>query len=292
MNIYETVTAKLLEALERGSIPWRQPWKPSSKGARIPSNLASGKAYRGINVLLLSCSPYQSREWLTFLQAKERGAHVRKGEKGWPVVFWKFDERADSAGDNKRMAFMRSYTVFNVEQIEGLPADLPFDAPAFDAIEAAEQVKRGYFEQARAPRLYHAGGSAYYSSGPDEVVMPAPHTFKTPEFYYSILFHEMGHSTGHASRLNRPLGNHFGSQDYSKEELIAEFSAAFLCAECGISNEYTETNTTAYLQSWMRVLRSDKTLAVSAAQRAQRAADLILGRIAAEAPAEAEAVAA
>lgn len=280
-DVYSTVTNKLIEAMQAGFIPWRKPWRATGHGARVPSNLLTGRMYRGINVWLLHCAPYQSNEWLTFNQARDKGAHVRKGEKGWPVVFWKFDQEDKESG-RRRSVLMRSYTVFNTEQIDGLPGELPFDAPPFDSIAAAETVRAGYFDRPGAPQLFHAGGQAYYSPAKDEVVMPAPHTFIGREEYYSTLFHEAGHSTGHSGRLARDLDGNMGSQSYSKEELIAEFTAAFLCAECGISNESTEQNSAAYLQNWLQVFKGDKHIAVSAAQRAQRAADLILGRAAVE----------
>jgi antirestriction protein ArdC len=185
--------------------------------------------------------------------------------------------------------------VFNVEQIEGLPQSLPFDVIPFDPIESAQRIQDTYLSAAGAPSFRHGGDSAFYSPSDDRIVLPHPQAFAKREGYYATFFHEAGHSTGHASRLDRKDGMHniFGSHLYSKEELIAEFTSAFLCAECGISNEYTEHQSVAYLQSWIRVFKDDKTIAVSAAQRAQKACDLILGRgAAAAAESEVEAVAA
>lgn len=281
MNIYEQVTERLIAAMESGRIPWRQPWKSTGQGGSLPFNKQSGKQYRGINIWLLGCAPYSTNGWMTYKQAQAQGGQVRKGEKGWPVVFWKFDKDEETG---KKSVLMRSYTVFNLDQIDGLPQPLPFELPPFNPIEAAQRVQDAYTAGPSAPRLRHGGDSAYYSPSSDEIVMPRPETFFQPEGYYKTYFHEAGHSTGHSSRCDRKDGMHnfFGDHLYSKEELVAEFTAAFLCAECGISNEYTESNSAAYLQSWIRVFKNDSKVAVSAAQRAQKACDFILNRIAGE----------
>jgi antirestriction protein ArdC len=284
MNVYQTVTDRLVEAMQAGKIPWRQPWKARARGGSLPINHASGKQYRGINIWLLTCAPYSSNSWMTYKQAAERGAHVRKGEHGFPVVFWKFDkERNAETGKFDTSVLIRQYTVFNVEQIEGLPLELPLDLPAFNPIDSAEKIKSDFLSSSNAPHLEHHGAEAFYSPSADKIVMPDPRTFFKPEGYYTTFFHEAGHSTGHTSRCDRKDGmaNFFGDHLYSKEELCAEFTAAFLCAECGISNEYTESNSVAYLQSWISKLQSDPKIAVMAAQRAQKAADYILGRSAA-----------
>jgi antirestriction protein ArdC len=279
MNVYETVTERLIASLEAGRIPWRQPWKASAEGGCIPFNRHSGKSYRGINIWLLGCAPYSTNGWMTYKQAAEQGAHVRKGEKGWPVVFWKFDRNKDTeTGEQHSSVLMRQYTVFNVDQIEGLPQSLPFDLPPFNPIESAQAIVDKYFSSKGAPTLAHGGDSAFYRPSTDSIQMPKPETFFKPEGYYTTLFHESGHSTGHPSRCDRKDGmnNFFGDHSYSKEELTAEFTAAFLCAHCGISNEYTETNSAAYLQSWIRAFKNDSRVAVSAAQRAQKACDFIM----------------
>jgi antirestriction protein ArdC len=276
MTIYETVTNRLIEAMESGRIPWRQPWKSRGEAGGLPYNHHSGKQYRGINIWLLACAPYSSNAWMTYKQAQDKGAQVRKGEKGFPVVFWKFDDDEDTG---KKSVLMRSYTVFNVDQIDGLAQPLPFDLPAFDPIESAQKLQDAYLHSPGAPVLRNAG-AAYYRLCGDEIGMPRPETFFRAEGYYQTFFHEAAHSTGHPSRCDRKDGmnNFFGDHLYSKEELVAEFAAAFLCAECGISNEYTEANNAAYLQSWIRVFKNDSKVAISAAQRAQKACDFILGR--------------
>ena len=279
MNIQEVVTDRIIAALDNGIIPWRKEWTASNA---LPSNYITKKPYRGINTWMLLCSEFPSNEWMTYKQAQSIGAQVRKGEKGSPVVFWKFDNvKIDKAtGDEKAWAFAKQYTVFNVAQIDGLPASLPFDAPVFHPLEAADALVSIYLASASAPQFAHDGGNkAFYSPTYDKVSMPARESFHNSEGYYSTLFHEFAHSTGHASRLDRftDTNMQFKSESYSKEELIAEFAAAFLCAESAITNAESETNSVAYIQGWLKALKNDKTMAMQAAQRAQKAADYITG---------------
>lgn len=283
MNIYDAVTERIVNQLEQGVIPWRKEWK-STGPSSLPFNKISEKPYRGINVLLLLCSGFNDPRWLTYKQAQGIGAQVRKGEKGTPIVFWsKFvGTKTDSkTGDSEErmIPFARQYTVFNIEQCDGITADLPIDAPIFEPIPAAQGIADDYLKRASI-ELRHGGDRAFYHPRLDYIQMPIPGSFVTPEAYYSTLFHEAGHSTGHASRLDRDFkgGTTFGDCDYSKEELVAEFTAAFLCGEIGLSNERLELNHAAYIQGWMRALKNDKKMLISAAQKAQRAADLVLNR--------------
>lgn len=290
MNAYETITARIIASLESGVVPWRKEWKASAAGTAFPHNKLTGKSYRGINVLSLLCSPYQSSAWLTYKQAQELGAQVRKGEKGSPVVFWKFDRKGakDDGGEavvvddrkDRSAPFMRTYTVFNVEQVDGLQDALPFEAPEFNAIESAQSIVDAYLAGASHPTLAHGGDRACYSPARDHVQMPNAGCFTTAEAYYCTLFHEFAHSTGHDSRLKRKIDNHFGTADYSDEELVAEFSAAFLSAESHISSDELLDNSAAYIHGWLDKLRNDSKIAIYAAQRAQKAADFILGRFA------------
>lgn len=285
MNVYETITNRIIESLDKGIIPWRKEWKAGAN-VSTPTNYTTKKPYRGINVFSLLCNEFSSNEWMTYKQAQDAGFQVRKGSKGSPIVFWKFDSKENTeTGENERFAFARGYTVFNVEQIDGIPLSLPLDdAPAFEPIQAADSMVDGYL--ARGPQLAHDGGNkAFYSPTFDKVSMPKRESFTTPDAYYSTLFHELAHSTGHETRLKRLDGVgqfSFGSESYSKEELIAEFGAAFLCAQTGIVNPSVTDNHTAYIQNWIAVLKNDKNMAVQAAQRAQKAADLIRGIQAAE----------
>lgn len=292
MNAYEAVTARLIERLESGVIPWKQPWKNTARGAYLPTNFRTGRGYRGINLAMLLCSGFRSQQWMTYKQAAELGAQVRKGERGTPVVFWKFagrEERELEAVAGHRSAPMcRTYTVFNVDQIDGLPAELPFDSMPFDAIESAQRIVDAHLSSPSHPELKHGGATACYIGAYDAVYMPEPHTFRSRETYYCTLFHELGHSTGHPRRLDRDMSGGFGSKKYASEELVAEFSAAFLCAESGIVSDDLDAHNAAYIQSWLKTLREDSRVAVMAAQRAQKAADFILGRSAAPAAIEAE----
>jgi antirestriction protein ArdC len=288
-HIYEVITDRIISSLESGVIPWRKEWKTTGEGfGAMPVNFATKKPYRGINVLTLLCSGYSSRYWMTYKQAQELGGHVRKGEKASPVVFWKFSKETDKkTGEDKEFAFAKQYSVFNLEQIDGLEQvdgvkpTLPFDAPQFDAIAEAAAIADKYLTSANHPTLGHGGNKAYYSPGADHVQMPIQTAFSTSAAYYSTLFHEFAHSTGNKSRLDRVelvKMAALGDEDYSKEELVAEFTAAFLCAESGCANDAILTNAAAYIQGWMRSLKNDRTLAISAAQKAQHAADYILDR--------------
>jgi antirestriction protein ArdC len=287
-SIYQTVTDRIISSLKAGVIPWEKPWKtPRFTGGPFPRNFYTGKPYRGINVLLLWSSDYSSPFWLTFRQAQELKGHVRKGEVGTPIVFYKQlpeDRKKQAAKDedeDERAPFLLChYTVFNVEQCDGLSLpeiEQPTTAPEVDEDELCEGIVTGW---ANRPALHLTSPTeyrAYYRPGTDSVHMPARSRFVDAPHYYSTLFHELVHSTGHSSRLNRTFGDHFGDDLYSNEELVAEMGAAFLCAIAGIANEHTDRNTTAYLQNWISKLEADNRLIIHAAANAQRAADCILG---------------
>jgi len=273
-SVYEQITERIVALLEKGTVPWRKPWKANSG---LPRNLVSKKAYRGINVLLLHAMSYESPFWLTFRQAMELGGSVRKGEKACPVVFWKQHEVEDKeTGEKEKIPMMRFYYVFNVAQCDGLknipaPVETPFSAPTKPEEIVAFMPKR--------PEIKHGMRKAFYSPGEDIIAMPDRERFDDEAGYYATLYHEMTHSTGHRSRLNRPTlteSEGFGSNPYCKEELIAEMGAAFLCGQAGIA-ERTEENSAAYIQNWLEALKNDKSLIVQAAGQAQKAADFILG---------------
>ncbi len=277
MNVYEQVTARIIELLETGSIPWKKPWL-SNDG---PMNLISKKSYRGINSFLLNCSPYSSQYWLTYRQAAERGGQVRRGEKSTSVVFWKWLDCKMPPGeeDNEatgKVPLLRYYNVFNLDQIDGMdpPVEEQSDNP-FSPIEQAEQVINN---MPHRPLIQYGGDRACYSPTLDCIKLPKQGAFKSPEEYYSTAFHELSHATGHSSRLGRKgilEPSYFGSHDYSQEELVAEFGASMLCGYAGIEQQIIE-NSAAYIQGWLKVLKNDKKLAIVAAGQAQRAADYIL----------------
>ena len=287
-DIYTTITDRILAALEAGRVPWQKPWD-ARQGS--PRNLISGKAYRGVNLLLLAnegATPF----WLTYRQASQLGGYVKKGERGELVVFWKFmakasaseegETEADESPRSSQYALAKAYTVFNARQCE-LPEEWtakaeiqePEQTPA-QKITACDEI---ITTMQHRPALEHGGGRAFYRQSVDRVTMPKPETFINPEHYYSTLFHELTHATGHPSRLDRPTltdAHRFGDTNYSKEELVAEMGAAFLCGVSGIDN-HTGDSSAAYIQGWLSVLKDDKRLLIQAASQAQRAADLILG---------------
>lgn len=279
-DAYAKVTARLIAELEGGRVPWHRPWVPSQ-----PVSI-HGRHYRGINAVLLSfLSPYASPVWLTFNQARERGGCVRKGEKGMPVILFKVSDRdradADDASDERKARlFATTYTVFNVEQCDGVELPKRLQGPAGAREIVSGDVIAERFLGAGGPSLEHGGSRACYSPSLDSVRIPTRAAFKSSAEYYSTLFHELGHSTGHASRLNRDgiaKFDSFGSHQYSREELVAEFCAAFLCASAGIENARTVENSAAYLRYWLKAVKEEPGVLVRAASQAQKAADLILG---------------
>ena len=284
-DVYQVITDRIIGLLEKGVVPWQKPWQG---GEQMPRNLVSGHEYRGVNVFLLHAMMYQSPFWLTFNQAREMGGHVKKGERASPVVFWKrLQVAAPGEPDGKKtIPFLRYYSVFNVVQCEDIPAD---KIPALSdskrehcPIQAAESIVAAMPQK---PEIKHGGGRACYSPSLDSVTMPLPETFRSGQDYYSVLFHELTHSTGHASRLNRKgidssggEWSAFGSTPYAREELVAEMGAAFLSGHAGIV-ERTLDNSAAYIQSWLARLKDDCKLVVQAAAQAQKAADFILGKV-------------
>ena len=280
-DAYEAITARVIAALEEGTIPWEKPW--ISVRGEFPTSLQTGKPYRGVNVWMLSLTAqlagYSSPYWVTYKQAKERGGSVRKGEKGTQVVLFKpiskEIEGENGETEEKTWWLLRSFTVFNLDQTDGIEMPQEEPLPERDPIHDCEAIVTGYLQ---GPDIRHGGNSAHYSPSLDYVQMPKSGQFDSSESYYGTLFHELAHSTGHKDRLNRdtltsPLP--FGSEDYSKEELIAEMSAAMLSGVAGI--EVPVERHAGYIQHWLKVLKDDKKLVVQAAAKAQKASDLILG---------------
>jgi len=273
MNVYEVITARILESLANGVAPWRRAWTTET-----PKNLVSGKDYRGVNVFLLQASAFESSYWLTFKQAKDLGGIVKRGERGCPVVFWKVTEKQESNGKISKGFLLRYFTVFNIQQTEGIEAP---EGTTFRLIDEVEECERIVASYANPPRIDHGGGAAFYVPSQDRIQIPGRKTFSSVPEYYSTIFHELIHSTGHTSRLARKGvadSSRFASHEYSFEELIAECGAAFLCAEGGISPS-TIDNSAAYLGSWIKKLKSEPRWIVEAASHASKAADLILGKV-------------
>ncbi|QDS99308.1 ArdC family protein [Adhaeretor mobilis] len=284
-DIYQEVTSRILELLDAGVAPWRRPIKRSAHGDGMPKSFSTGKNYRGINVFLLAMTSwahgYESDYWATFNQVKKNQGAVKKGEKSTLVVFWKQATTKDKeSGEEITIPVLRHYNVFNAEQCEGVNApdqvDEEVQAEPFIPIEEADSIVTNY---ANGPLVVHIGSAAMYLPSTDTVRIASPDRFEARESYYATLFHELVHSTGHKSRLNRGLNEApapFGSLDYSKEELVAEMGAAFLCATAGISPPTIEQSA-AYIDGWRKKLKDDKKLVVQAAGQGQRAADHIQG---------------
>ena len=277
MNVYEIVAEQVIKQLEAGVAPWRKPWR-----CEPPCNLVSGKEYRGINPFLLASRGYGSRYWLTFNQANKLGGHIRKGEHSSIVTFWNIGEEktirnSDGVERKSKPILLRYYNVFNVEQTEGIADKLGLgnSAPRVPSIEQCEAIVTG---MPNRPAMQQ-DSRAWYRPSNDTVGMPSKKLFHSSEEYYSTLFHELTHSTGHSSRVGREgieQLNTFGSESYSREELIAEMGAAMLCGVTGISPA-TIPNSASYLQHWITRLRGDSKLLISAASAAQKAADYIRG---------------
>jgi antirestriction protein ArdC len=290
---YKAITRSILASLKNGSVPWQKPWKAPRRGfnPNVQHNAVSGRPYRGMNVITLWAESaengYESNAWMTYKQAQKLGGNVKRGQSGTTVSFWKFEEVEEVDPVTKktkrtRRVTLRMFYVFNLDQTEG--CKLPkrkasgADEEPFDVIELAQGVADNYVQNGGPSLAYDGIDSAYYRPATDAVHVPEFKQFNSPGEAYATLFHELGHSTGHESRLDRldpgvKLAA-FGSEDYSKEELVAEFTAAFLCAETGIDN--TRDNSVAYIANWLRVLDNDPKMAMQAASKAQKASDLIL----------------
>lgn len=275
MNVYEVVTERILTALKAGVVPWRQPWV----GGEAPKNLVSGKPYRGVNVLLLSASMYDTPYWLTYKQCAERGGQVRKGEKATPVIFWKVGDRKEispKTGRPEKSFILRYYNVFNVAQCDGIDYPASTMSADFSPIPACEAIVAGWEGK---PVIDHKGSRACYSPQIDWIYMPCRDRFVQEEDYYVTLFHELTHSTGASHRLNRKGVTDvasFGSHSYSFEELVAECGASFLAGKAGILHR-TLDNSVAYISNWIQRLHSEPRWIVEASSQAAKAADLILG---------------
>lgn len=284
MKVEDVITDRIIKQLEAGTVPWHKPW---SGGEDAPKNLVGKKKYRGINAFLTACSSYASPYWLSYKQCTELGGKVKHGEHGTPVIYWNWKEvkKDDSEEIEKSIPFMRYYTVFNLEQCEGIPDGKIPTKPEnvlndFDRIQDCEVVVA---EMPKKPEIKHEKQAAYYAPSPDYVNMPKFETFNSPQEYYSTLFHELTHSTGHKDRLARKCiddcggWSAFGTAPYAREELVAEMGAAFLCGHVGIENK-TLDNSAAYIASWLKRLKNDSKLVIIAAGQAQKASDFILGR--------------
>ncbi|MDX8527862.1 zincin-like metallopeptidase domain-containing protein [Mesorhizobium sp. MSK_1335] len=286
-NLYDDITNKIISQLEAGHFPWVQPWGSAAAKAplSLPKNASTGRAYSGINVLILWGAViergYPTQSWLTFRQAVSLGGNVRKGERGITVVyadrFVPGEERnraEETGGDARAVPFLKRFTVFNTEQCEDLP-DAIAVSPLSPGLELIEPRVRALIEATGIK--FHIGGSkAFYSPSHDRVQVPPPQAFFEPIDWHRTALHELGHATGHRSRLARDLSGTFGTRRYAFEELVAEISAAFSCASLSIVPTVRHAD---YIGSWLEVLREDNRAIVRAASRASKAADWLLGHL-------------
>ena len=293
-DIYAQVTNAIIAELENGIIPWQKPWQNGTVAGCISHT--SGKPYSLLNQMLLG---WRAGEWLTYGQIQAEGGRVKQGEKSSMVVFWSFVEKVvktekieehDDAGEVvgtetrdciKRYPILKSYAVFHIDQTEGIKPKYNNTATTFehDACEVADQIIADYVNREGLKLEIKNTNRACYSPFFDKVEVPEMKQYKIREEYYSTLFHELMHSTGHERRLNRDTLTKlaaFGSETYSKEELVAEMGAAFLCNAIEISCEKAFKNSAAYIQGWLHALKDDKHLIVSAASKAEAAANYIL----------------
>lgn len=276
-DIYQEVTDRIIAQLEQGVIPWHKPWIISGTACAI--SRSTGKPYSLLNQLILG----RPGEYLTFAQCQKEGGRVKKGEKSSMVVFWKWIEQEDEENPDKvkKIPFLRYFSVFHIDQCEGIkPRHEIAAAPqAIEPDAAADAIIADYLKRSGVKLIHHEGDRAFYSPSTDSVTIPTLAQFKELAEYYSTAFHELTHSTGHASRLNRLTKVAcFGSEDYSKEELVAEIGAAALVNHAGLETSNSFKNSAAYVQSWLKALRDDKRLIVSAAGQAEKACNLILNQ--------------
>ncbi len=268
-DAYQVVTDQIVKALEAGTRPWTKSWAGGSGGLPLRHN---GKPYSGVNILILGLSGFTNPYWMTFKQAQEYGGKVRKGSTATKIVFFKPLKIEDKVtNEEKSIPLLRTYNVFNAEQIEGLPERF---YPGEEVRNQGERIEAAEAFFAGRTNLVHEGGQAYYRPSLDQIVMPAFEKFDDPEAYYSTLSHEFIHWTGHKSRLDRDLKTSYGTKDYAREELVAELGSAFVMHTLGLSAEPREDHAE-YLAEWLKVLKEDKRAIFRASAAAQKAADFL-----------------
>jgi len=275
-DLYQAVTDQIIAALESGVAPWVKPWNSTEPHGGMPYNAISGKAYRGINVALLGMHPYPTSAWMTFKQAKDIGANVTKGEHGRLIVFFKpfavkdRNAKPDADGNQaeRMIPVLKCFHVFNVAQIENLPAKYSASTP----VHAVTEPMKAANVMAQAT-VIRGGDRACYSPALDTIRLPMPEQFRSIADYEATALHELTHWSGHSSRMAREYGKRFGDQAYAREELVAEMGAAFLCARCGIDGKLQHPE---YIANWLAVLKQDKRAVLTAASHAQKAVDYIM----------------
>jgi len=275
MDVYKIVNDRIIGQLEKGTVPWRKPWTE----AGLPQNLLTKKYYQGINMLLLGMENYEHNLFITFQKLQEIGGKVKKGEKGHMVVYWnqvenKEQKPGDENQDHKKKSILRYYYVFNISQCEKIPEKYLPVARETKELPTCESIISAMLH---CPPIRHKENNAFYNFKDDFVNMPKKKSFKNDASYYSTLFHELVHSTGHESRLKRETLNQmaeFGDFNYSQEELVAEIGTCYLQSHAGITSEFQQS--AAYLQGWLAQLKGDKKFIFQASRAAQKAVDYIL----------------
>ncbi len=282
VSLYEEITAKIVRELENGTVPWVKPWASSNAPLGMPRSASTRKFYSGVNVLILWMAViehgYRAQEWLTFRQAQALGGSVRKGEHGTTICYADSfipkaeRERAREQGeDPSAIPFLKRFTVFNVEQCDGLPAHVRPKPPILSEITLCPDAE--HLIAATGARIVEGAGEAFYHRGDDLIRIPSREAFVSTSDFYCTVLHELGHWTAHPSRLGRDLQNRFGSEAYAREELIAELTSAFLCAHLGIVPQVRHAD---YLANWLQILTSDPRAIFHAASQASKASDFIL----------------
>ncbi|MBT0670446.1 DUF1738 domain-containing protein [Novosphingobium profundi] len=281
-SLYGEVTARVIAELEEGRLPWVQPWDKARCACTMPHNAVSGRVYSGINVLILWCEAvereFTSQRWLTYKQAEKAGGHVRRGEKGTVICyadrFTPKDEAAKAAGEDREartIAFLKRFTVFNLDQIEGLPEQYANEPVVPDPVMAIAEVDRLITASGADFRV--GGSEAFYSPKSDYVQVPPQAAFHEPVNWFRTALHELGHWAGGKGRLERDQSGKFGSALYAKEELVAEMTSAFACASLGIEPTVRHSD---YIGAWLEVLRADEKAIFRAASAASKGADYLL----------------
>ena len=276
-DIYQKVTDTILAQLEKGALPWVKPWR-SIPGLGMPCNATTNRPYSGGNVIMLLIAQelggYKSSRWLTFKQAQEAGGTVRKGEKATMVTYVnRFAKEGNTNEDAKIIPFLKAYSVFNIEQCDGLPESITEGKKVYRLHDGERDQYADQFIETTGAKISE-GGQAYYRPSTDEIVMPKSDGFKSMDHFYATLFHELGHWTGHKDRCARDLSGRFGNRAYAAEELVAELTSAFLCAEFDMDGDLRHAG---YIENWIELLKSDCRAFMTAASKAQQAADYLRG---------------
>jgi len=287
MSVYDDITKRIIEDLDKGCVPWRRSWGGTQRaGNGAPINGLTRRPYRGMNRLLLQNADFCDNRWLTFHQIKSLNGSLRKGSKGMPVMYWRFPEDSESGDEDTKTNRQEHplairYILFNYEQCVRLdklsPVEVSKPLSDDETFTAAQAIVDA---MPNPPVIKHSGDIACYIPCRDEVRMPVPQSFASLHEYYSVLYHELGHSTGSDRRLGRPgvVGqSNFGDDQYSFEELVAQITAMFLGEEAGIRPDWK--NEVSYIESWRKKLSKDHSLIIRAASQAQKAADYVLDRL-------------